>query len=186
MKKLFTIVAALLAVAVVSAESVQTVIIPRPMEATSVKGACTISAKSVVAVTEAELVRPAELFAAYVATDLGATLAVEQKAKGDIVLSLDKSLAKEEYTLTISSKGVQIVGDQPLSVSVWNTTQDALNSAKHIGEAPVLEDSFVLNVDLVQNGVGGTDTWSSKARPYDKYRLLEKEYSYGFWIVPVK
>ena len=83
-------------------------------------------------------------------------------------------------------KGVQIVGDQPLSVSVWNTTQDALNSAKHIGEAPVLEDSFVLNVDLVQNGVGGTDTWSSKARPYDKYRLLEKEYSYGFWIVPVK
>ena len=83
-------------------------------------------------------------------------------------------------------KGVQIVGDQPLSVSVWNTAQDALNSAKHIGEAPVLEDSFVLNVDLVQNGVGGTDTWSSKARPYDKYRLLEKEYSYGFWIVPVK
>ena len=83
-------------------------------------------------------------------------------------------------------KGVQIVGEQPLSVSVWNTTQDALDSAKHIGEAPVLEDSFVLNVDLVQNGVGGTDTWSSKSRPYDKYRLLEKEYSYGFWIVPVK
>ena len=103
MKKLFTIIAALLAVAVVSAENVQTVIIPRPMEATSAKGACTISAKSVVAATEAELVRPAELFAAYVAKDLGATLAVEQKAKGDIVLSLDKSLAKEEYTLTISS-----------------------------------------------------------------------------------
>jgi beta-galactosidase len=83
-------------------------------------------------------------------------------------------------------KGVQIIGDQPLSVSVWNTTQDALDSSKHIGEPAVLKDSFVLNVDLVQTGVGGTDTWSAKSRPYDKYRLLEKEYSYGFWIVPVK
>ena len=116
MKKILTLVAALLTFAVVSAESVQTVIIPRPMEANSAKGSYTISPKSVVAVTDAALVRSAELFAAYVAKDLGATLAVEQNEKGGIVLSLDKSLSKEEYTLTISSKGVQIVGGTPAAV----------------------------------------------------------------------
>ncbi|MBQ5691108.1 MAG: family 20 glycosylhydrolase, partial [Alistipes sp.] len=116
MKKILTLIAALLTFAVVSAESVQTVIIPRPMEANSAKGSYTISPKSVVAVTDAALVRSAELFAEYVAKDLGATLAVEQNEKGAIVLSLDKSLSKEEYTLTISSKGVQIVGGTPAAV----------------------------------------------------------------------
>ena len=116
MKKILTLVAALLTFAVVSAESVQTVIIPRPMEANSAKGSYTISPKSVVAATDAALVRSAELFAEYVAKDLGATLAVEQNEKGGIVLSLDKSLSKEEYTLTISSKGVQIVGGTPAAV----------------------------------------------------------------------
>ena len=116
MKRILTLIAALFAVAVVSAQSVQTVIVPRPMEATSAKGSYTISAKSVIAATEAELVRPAELFAEYVAKDLGATLAVEQKEKGAIVLSLDKSLASEEYTLNISSKGVKIVGGTPAAV----------------------------------------------------------------------
>ena len=56
----------------------------------------------------------------------------------------------------------------------------------HIGEPAVLTDSFVLNVDLVQTGVGGTDSWSQRARPYDQYRLLDKNYSYDFWMIPVK
>ena len=42
----------------------------------------------------------------------------------------------------------------------------------------------MLNLDLVQTGVGGTDSWSQRARPYDLYRLLEQDYSYGFWLVP--
>ena len=53
-------------------------------------------------------------------------------------------------------------------------------------EPAVLEDAFTLNIDLAQAGVGGTDTWSRRARPYDPYRLMEKEYSYGFWIIPLK
>ena len=110
MKKIIAIVTLLFAVAVVSAQSVETPIIPRPMEATAVKGSYTLSAKSVIAVADAELVRPAELFAEYVAKDLGATLTVKQQNKGAVVLSLDKSLAKEEYALHISSKGVKVVG----------------------------------------------------------------------------
>lgn len=81
-------------------------------------------------------------------------------------------------------RGLKICGAQPLSVSAWNTTQEALHQAKHIGEASELEDSFVLNIDLVQTGVGGTDSWSPRARPYDQYRLLSKKYSYALWLMP--
>ena len=116
MKRLFLIVAALFAVAAVSAQNVKTVIVPRPMEATAVKGSYTVTAKTVVAATDAELVRSAELFVDYVAKDLGAKLAIKQTSKGGIVLSLDKSLAAEEYTLKVSSKGVSIVGGTPQAV----------------------------------------------------------------------
>lgn len=73
-------------------------------------------------------------------------------------------------------------GNTPLNFSVWNTTQEELDAAKHIGEAEVLEGSYVLNVDYAQNGVGGTNTWSSSARPSDQYRLLEKHYAYSFTL----
>ena len=116
MKRIALILTALVAVASLSAQTAKTVIVPRPMEVTAVKGAYTVTAKSVIAATDAELVRPAELFASYVEKDLGAVLAVEQKEKGGIVLSLDKELASEEYTLNISSKGVKIVGGTPAAV----------------------------------------------------------------------
>ena len=83
-------------------------------------------------------------------------------------------------------RGVVFVGSQSLSVSAWNTTQDQLQEAMHIGEPTLLTDSFVLNVDLVQTGVGGTDSWSQRARPYDQYRLLAKNYSYDFLMIPIK
>ena len=110
MKRAISIFAAMLAIVSMSAQSVKTVVIPQPMEATAAKGSYTLSAKSVVVAKDASLVRPAELFAEYVAKDLGATIAVKQCEKGAVVLSLDKSLAKEEYKLNISSKGIQIVG----------------------------------------------------------------------------
>ncbi len=83
-------------------------------------------------------------------------------------------------------RGLKVHGAQPLSISVWNTTQEALYQANHIGEASALEDSYVLNLDLVQAGVGGTDSWSQRARPYDPYRLLEKRYTYSFTISPLR
>ena len=83
-------------------------------------------------------------------------------------------------------KGLLVKGEQPLSVSVWNTTQQQLADSKHIGEPQVLDGAVTLNVDLVQAGVGGTDSWSQRARPYDPYRLMEKHYSYSFTIQPLK
>ena len=91
------------------------------------------------------------------------------------------------FTLTDKTgRGIQIIGDAPLSISAWNTTQESLEAAKHIGEEELLDGSFVLNVDHAQAGVGGTDTWSIKARPEVHHRLLDKAYSYSFTIRPVK
>ena len=110
MKRMFSIFMALVAMLAVSAQSAQTVIVPRPVSAEAQKGNYTVTTKTVVVATDASLVRPAELFVEYVAKDLKAELAVKQEGKGGIVLSLDKSLAKEEYSLDVTSKGVKIVG----------------------------------------------------------------------------
>lgn len=79
-------------------------------------------------------------------------------------------------------RGVQVIGHQPLSVSVWDTTQAALAKAQHIGEYQPLDTANTLNIDLCQAGVGGTDTWSSKAAPSAQYRLSENVYEYSFTI----
>ena len=79
-----------------------------------------------------------------------------------------------------------MIADDELSMSVWNSTQNDLEAAKHIGEAPILENSFVLNIDCAQVGVGGTESWSLKARPEVHHRLLNKHYTYSFTIRPVK
>ena len=117
MKRIFAIITALVAVVTVSAADVATVIIPRPLSAEAQKGSYTVGAKSVIRVSDASLVRPAELFAAYVAAEEGLTLAVEQSGKvGGISLKIDSSLANEEYSLNVTSKGVIIAGGTPQGV----------------------------------------------------------------------
>lgn len=81
--------------------------------------------------------------------------------------------------------GIQIVGGEPLSMSIWNTTQQSLYEAKHINEIEKLKNSYTLNIDKAQAGVGGTDSWSLKARPSEEYRLLLNEYQYSFKIAPI-
>ena len=85
---------------------------------------------------------------------------------------------------TKSKGGIMIVGNEPLSVSVWEFTQKALEDAKHINEK-VKNGNLTVNIDHAQAGVGGTDSWSLKARPAVDKRLLDGSYSYGFTIVPV-
>ena len=88
-------------------------------------------------------------------------------------------------TLTAASKhGLKVAGKQNLSMSVWNTTQESLAKATHINQIERLKDAYTLNIDLMQAGVGGTDSWSIKARPADTDRLLKTSYSYGFVLSP--
>lgn len=80
--------------------------------------------------------------------------------------------------------GIQIAGDSPLSMSVWDCTQEALDRARHVTEVERLPDALTVNIDCVQAGVGGTDTWSLNARPSEQYRLLAKRYAYKFTLLP--
>lgn len=83
-----------------------------------------------------------------------------------------------------AKKGLLIVGDQPLSTSVWPYSAEVLDKAEHMNDLKTAANN-TLNIDLVQTGVGGRDSWSMHARPIDKYRLLKKEYQYGFTLMPL-
>ncbi len=88
--------------------------------------------------------------------------------------------------LSDKHRGVQIIGSDPLSVSVWNCTEDALKKADHINEIERLQSSNTLNIDHLQAGLGGTDSWSLKARPSDAFRLMDNDYKYSFKIIPTR
>ena len=117
MKRIFTLCLALVAACAVMAA--ECVIVPRPVSYEAKKGKLTISSKSVVYVADKSLVRPATMFCSYVAADKGVKLSVAEnapKGKGAIVLSVDKSLAEEEYQLDVTKSGVIIKGGSEKAV----------------------------------------------------------------------
>ena len=111
MKKLLLLSIAL--VASFSVMAAECVIIPRPASYEPQKGKCALSSKTVVYVADKSLVRPATIFCKYVAEEKGLQLNVAEgvaPSNGAIVLSIDKSLAPEGYTLDITKGGVVIKG----------------------------------------------------------------------------
>ena len=117
MKRIFALfVALVVAGAVVAAECV---IVPRPVSYEAQKGKLQLSSKSVIYVADKSLVRPATMFASYVAAEKGLQFAVVEtlpKAKDVIALSVDKALAEEEYQLDVTKKGVIIKGGSEKAV----------------------------------------------------------------------
>jgi beta-galactosidase len=87
-------------------------------------------------------------------------------------------------SLGAKNQGISFRGNK-LNISVLPFTMEQIREARHTVE---LEDAGVLNlnIDYAVAGVGGTDSWSIKARPLDPYRLLEKEYAYSFVIQPLQ
>ena len=117
MKRIFTLCLALVAACAVMAA--ECVIVPRPVSYEAKKGKLALSSKSVVYVADKSLVRPATMFCSYVAADKGVKLSVVEnapKGKGAIALSVDKSLAEEEYLLNVTKSGVTIKGGSEKAV----------------------------------------------------------------------
>ena len=84
-----------------------------------------------------------------------------------------------------SQQGMLIVADSLLSMSAWPYTESNINEAKHTNE--LKESGFVtLNIDLIQMGVGGNNSWTELAAPMGKYQIKAKDYSYSFYLCPVK
>lgn len=81
--------------------------------------------------------------------------------------------------------GLLITADSLLSMSAWPYTEDNILHAKHTNK---LKDAgfITLNIDLVQMGVGGNDSWSEVAAPLEQYRIPAKDYHYTFYIAPCR
>ncbi|TLX74996.1 DUF4981 domain-containing protein [Labilibacter sediminis] len=80
--------------------------------------------------------------------------------------------------------GFLITGDQLLNASTHHFTIDDLdNNLKNYYEIPQRNITEV-NIDLLQRGVGGDNTWGYDT--HEPYKLLEKSYSYSFSIKAVK
>ncbi len=82
-----------------------------------------------------------------------------------------------------SKDGLLIVADSLLSLSAWPYTEENISKAKHtIDLKPA--GFITLNIDLIQMGVGGNDSWSDVAAPLEQYQVKAKNYHYSFYLVP--
>ncbi|MCF7804525.1 MAG: DUF4981 domain-containing protein [Candidatus Marinimicrobia bacterium] len=80
--------------------------------------------------------------------------------------------------------GFLAVAADRINVSVWPYTVEDLQEAKHINELPRRE-FYTVNLDYKQQGVGGTNSWSERARALSEYRLPTSEsYNYTFYLQP--
>ncbi|MEL7833440.1 glycoside hydrolase family 2 TIM barrel-domain containing protein [Fodinibius sp. Rm-B-1B1-1] len=81
--------------------------------------------------------------------------------------------------------GIMAVAEKTLSVSAWPYTLWDLEQAKHINELP-RRDFYTINLDYKQQGIGGTNTWTSLARALPQYRLPTSEhYRYRYYLRPI-
>lgn len=85
--------------------------------------------------------------------------------------------------------GIRVEGAEPLSVSAWNFPQDDLlyvpSTIEHRhGGCVDKKDMVWVNIDHLQMGVGGDNTWGAMVHP--EYTITPKEWSYSFTIKNLK
>jgi len=77
--------------------------------------------------------------------------------------------------------GLKIDGEKNLSMSVWPYTAKQIDEATHPYQ--LVENDFnTVNIDMLQAGVGGIDSWSHNAAPIKKYQIPAGNYQYRFVI----
>lgn len=79
--------------------------------------------------------------------------------------------------------GLLVVADSLLSMSAWPYTEKNINEAKHTNEL-VAAGFITLNIDLIQMGIGGNDSWSEIGAPLEKYQIPSGNYHYSFYLLP--
>ncbi len=81
------------------------------------------------------------------------------------------------------NEGLLIVADSLLSMSAWPYSEENIEKAKHTID--LIDAGYItLNIDLIQMGVGGNDSWSDVAAPLEKYQVPAGNYHYSFYIMP--
>lgn len=85
--------------------------------------------------------------------------------------------------LSGDAPGLSVLGNPTFDFSVWPWSAQNLDQARHRYEL-MPQGFYTLNIDHRQMGVGGTDSWSPKALPLEKYRVPAGEYQWSFTIKP--
>jgi beta-galactosidase len=81
------------------------------------------------------------------------------------------------------NNGLLVIADSLLSMSAWPYTEDNLENARHTNK--LKEAGYItVNVDLIQMGVGGNDSWSDVAAPLERYQVPAQPYQYSFYLLP--
>ena len=79
--------------------------------------------------------------------------------------------------------GFKIIGKQPLEINAHQYLDaDFDQRVTHTTDVP-FKNLVELCIDLHQMGVGGDNSWGAPV--HDQYKLLGKDYSYGFLINPI-
>ena len=87
-------------------------------------------------------------------------------------------------------KGIKIEGKQLISFSAhhqYNSDFDAGESKQQRHTTDIKKRDFVnINIDYMQTGVGGDNSWSLKARAHEQYRVKAENLNYTYKIIPLK
>jgi beta-galactosidase len=78
-----------------------------------------------------------------------------------------------------------VKGENPINFSVLPYSTQNIEDAKHTNELKE-RDVNTVNVDWIQMGVGGDNTWSFKAEPHPEYKIKAGDYSYSFYLIPIE
>lgn len=78
--------------------------------------------------------------------------------------------------------GLRALGQPELYFSAWPFPMSELERAKHSADIRMSKE-ITVNLDHLQMGVGGDDSWG--AQPHTQYRLPAKHYEYRFRLMPV-
>lgn len=84
------------------------------------------------------------------------------------------------------NSGFLVVNDtKVLSMSAWPYTQENLSASGHTYD---LKDPgfLTVNIDLIQMGVGGNDSWTIVAQPLEQYQIKSGNYEYSFYLMPFR
>jgi len=87
------------------------------------------------------------------------------------------------FRLQNKKYGLLVEGKQPLQMGAWPFSQKQISQTKHWYKLKK-ENSITLNIDLLQMGVGGNDTWTDVSQPLEKYQIPAKDYEYSFRLKP--
>jgi len=75
--------------------------------------------------------------------------------------------------------GLIIVAENELNVSAWPYSMEVIEKARHTVD---LEPGkwITLNIDHLQMGLGGDDSWTRNSRPHEPFRIYPDVYHYSF------